>query len=88
MAAWQMGNSHEHGDIVTLITKTLQEITEEEAQALRHKDAEAPGLHDKLSSVLEQCAGNMSFRRRASQPCRHQSSSGSFADAHLGPETC
>lgn len=59
MAAWQVGDSRERCDIVTLITQTLQDITEEEAQALRCKDAETPGLHDRLSSVLERCTGKM-----------------------------
>jgi len=41
MAAWQESNSHERGHLVTLITKTLQDISEEEAQALPIKDPAA-----------------------------------------------
>ena len=57
MAAWQMSNSHERGHLVTLITRTLQDISEEEAQALPLKDPEAAGWHDRLSSILDRCVG-------------------------------
>ena len=52
MAAWQESNSHERGHL-TLITKTLQDISEEEAQALPIKHPESAGLHDKLSSFFD-----------------------------------
>ncbi|KAL0052525.1 hypothetical protein WJX82_003404 [Trebouxia sp. C0006] len=62
MAAWQESTSHERGHLLTLITKTLQDISKEEAQALPIKDPESAGLHDKLSSFLDRCTGRFKLR--------------------------
>lgn len=52
MEAWQSGNHHQHGDLVSLNTKTLQDIPEEGAQALPNKDPQPVGLHDKMRVCL------------------------------------
>ena len=62
MAAWQESTSHERGHLLTLITKTLQDISKEEAQALPIKDPESAGLHGKLSSFLDRCTGRFKLR--------------------------
>lgn len=84
MAAWQVGDSHERSDIVTLITQTLQDITAEEAQALR-KDAEPVGMHDRLVTVLERSRGRRSSRSQNPLPSgyRERPSSGSSAAGHI-----
>ena len=64
MEAWQSGNHHERGELVSLITKTLQDIPEEEAQALPNKDPEPVGLHDKMSSMFDRWGSRLSSRGR------------------------
>lgn len=79
MAAWQTGNSDERAHLVTIITKTLQDISEEEAQALHIKDPEAAGWHDTLSSILERCTCCVGSRQQAVSPRslhQHTSASG------------
>ena len=82
MAAWQMGNSKQHSDIVKRITKTLQDITEEEAQALRLKDKEPAGLHDKISRIMERGVRKMQFRRQTSHSSQPRSNPVSGAPLH------
>ncbi|KAL3146085.1 hypothetical protein ABBQ38_015434 [Trebouxia sp. C0009 RCD-2024] len=66
MAAWQVSSWRDRNEIVTLITKSLQDITEEEAQTQPFKDAEPPGWHDRLSVTVELCTSRMSFKRQIS----------------------
>lgn len=66
MAAWQVSSWYERNEIATLITKSLQDITEEEAQTQPFKDAEPPGLHDRLSGTVELCTSRISFKRQIS----------------------
>ena len=66
MAAWQVSSWRDRNEIVTLITKSLQDITEEEAQTQPFKDAEPPGWHDRLSGTVELCTSRMSFKRQIS----------------------
>ena len=80
MAAWQESNSHERGHLVTLITKTLQDISEEEAQALPIKDPESAGLHDKLSSFLDRCTGCLKLRGDSTSMTQRQRSSTTVSD--------
>ncbi len=80
MAAWQVSNSHERGHLVALITKTLQDISEEEAQALPIKDPESAGLHDKLSSFLDRCTGRLKSSRRSESGAGRQRSSTAISD--------
>ncbi len=80
MAAWQESNSHERGHLLTLITKILQDISEEEAQALPIKDPESAGLHDKLSSFLDRCTGRMKLRRDSTSVTQRQRSSTTVSD--------
>jgi hypothetical protein len=80
MAAWQESNSHERGHLVTLITKTLQDISEEEAQALPIKDPESAGLHDKLSSFLDRCTGRLKLRGDSTSMTHRQRSSTTVSD--------
>lgn len=80
MAAWQESNSHERGHLLTLITKTLQDISEEEAQALPIKDPESAGLHDKLSSFLDHCTGRLKLRRGSTNMTQRQRSSSTVSD--------
>ncbi len=80
MAAWQESNSHERGHLLTLITKTLQDISEEEAQALPIKDPELAGLHDKLSSFFDRCTGRLKLRRDSTSMTHQQRSSSTVSD--------
>ncbi|DBA85897.1 TPA: hypothetical protein ACH3X1_005442 [Trebouxia sp. C0004] len=80
MAAWQESNSHERGHLLTLITKTLQDISEEEAQALPIKDPESAGLHAKLSSFFDRCTGCMKLRRDSMSMTQRQGSSTAISD--------
>ncbi len=80
MAAWQESNSHERGHLLTLITKTLQDISEEEAQALPVKDPESAGLHDKLSSFFDRCTGRLKLRRDSTSMTQRQRSSTAVSD--------
>ncbi len=80
MAAWQESNSHERGHLLTLITKTLQDISEEEAQALPIKDPESAGLHDKLSSFFDRCTGRLKLRRDSTSMTHQQRSSSTVSD--------
>lgn len=80
MVAWQESKSHERGHLLTLITKTLQDISEEEAQALPIKDPESAGLHDKLSSFLDHCTGRLKLRRGSTSMTQRQRSSSTVSD--------
>ena len=62
LEAWQRSGHHQRGELVTLITKTLQDIPESDAQALPIKDPEPAGVHDRLSSMFEQCGACLCFR--------------------------
>ena len=58
MAAWQ--NSETHGqrrDVISWISKKVQEVTEDDAQALDNKDPEHPGLYDEVCNRVTCCTG-------------------------------
>ena len=64
MEAWQLSNHYERGELVSLITRTLQDIPEEEAQALPNKDPEPVGWHDKMNSMFDRWGSRLSLKGR------------------------
>ena len=58
MAAWQSSRSHgQRRDIISWISKKVQEVTEDDAQALDNKDPEHPGLYDEVCNRVTCCTG-------------------------------
>ena len=62
--AWERGNTKERSDLVTLITSALQYIDEEVAQKLPHKDCEAIGWYDRISTFFEERVAKLSMKLR------------------------
>ena len=54
-AAWQQGDRAQRTLLLNSLVRVLQNISEEEAQALSGKDPERPGLYDKLCNTLACC---------------------------------
>ena len=58
MAAWQNSRSHgQRRDIICWISKKVQEVTEDDAQALDNKDPEHPGLYVEVCNRVTCCTG-------------------------------
>lgn len=58
MSAWQTSKSHsQRADVILWISRKVQEITEDDAQALHDRDPDHPGLYDEVCSRLSRCAG-------------------------------
>ena len=49
---WQQGQRQQKEMLLSQLARVLQNISEEEAQALSGKDPETPGLYDKLSGMM------------------------------------
>ena len=59
LAAWQGSNSHaQRRDVISWISKRVQDITENDAQALNDKDPEHAGFYDELCNRLTCCNGS------------------------------
>jgi len=56
MAAWQSSNSHgQKREVISWISKKVQEITEDDAQALDERDPEHPGFYDEICNKMNCC---------------------------------
>ena len=54
-AAWQQGGHMQRNLLLDQLVRVLQNVSEEEAQALPDKDPEVPGMYDKLCSMMVCC---------------------------------
>ena len=54
-AVWQQGDHKQRNLLLDQLVKVLQNVSEEEAQALPDKDPEVPGMYDKLCSMMVCC---------------------------------
>ncbi len=48
MQSWTQSNFKHQAMLITQLAKILQSLSTEEAQSLPNKDAETPGVHDRL----------------------------------------
>ncbi len=54
MAAWQSSSSHgQKREVISWISKKVQEITEDDAQALRDRGPEHPGFYDECATSCD-----------------------------------
>ena len=54
-AAWGQGNHVQCNKLLDQLARQLQNVSEDEAQALPDKDPEVPGMYDKLCSMMVCC---------------------------------
>ena len=52
---WQQGDHMQRNKLLNQLVRVLQNVSEEEAQALPDKDPETPGMYDKLCSLMVCC---------------------------------
>ena len=58
LAAWQNSKSHgQKRDVISWISKKVQEVSEADAQALPDLDPDHAGFYDELCSKLTCCSG-------------------------------
>ena len=53
--SWQQVDRKQRVALLNQLVRKLQNISEEEAQAIPEKDPERPGLYDKMYSMLYCC---------------------------------
>jgi len=53
--SWQQADRKQRVALLNQLVRKLQNISEEEAQAIPDKDPERPGLYDKMCSMLYCC---------------------------------
>lgn len=54
-AAWRQGDHVQRNKLLDQLARVLQNVSEDEAQALPDKDPEVPGMYDKLCSMMVCC---------------------------------
>ncbi len=54
-ASWQQADRKQRVALLNQLVRKLQNISEEEAQAIPDKDPERPGFYDKMCSMLYCC---------------------------------
>ena len=55
LEAWQHGDRAQRHKLLDQLVRVLQNVTEEEAQALPDKDPERPGVYDRVCNVMVCC---------------------------------
>ena len=55
MQVWQAASWTQQNTLLDQLARIMQNITEQEAQDLPHKDPDVPGMHDKLYGMVATC---------------------------------
>ena len=55
MKAWQESSWQQQNALLDQMARLMQNISEQEAQELPHKDPDVPGIHDRLYGLTTTC---------------------------------